>query len=191
MLFNDKNHSGNRWVIIFISRKESNLAVHLRSMIRKKTYSHRPWEEFLLIVLLAAISANALYAGLGLMVEADGAWLGLSIAWLSSSPFTNYFWPGLLLFTFLGCLPALSAVGLVFRPTWKWPERGNIFPRQHWSLTFATYSGIVFCTWIAGQQLLTDYFMLQPVISMAGILVIILSLLPRVVKHCVKKPDTI
>jgi len=42
------------------------------------------------------------------------------------------------------------------------------------------YSGIITIAWIIGQQLLTEYFILQPIIAAMGLAIIIFSLMPSV-----------
>ncbi len=143
----------------------------------------RPLPEILLIFLLVLVGTNALFVGIGFMLIRDGSAVGLTPTWLEGSPFTNYFGPGLLLFLFLGVVPLLASIGLLFKPAWKWPQRLNVFQFQYWGLTFATYSGIIFCSWIVVQQLVTRYFVLQPIVSGAGVVVIVLSLLPRVTRR--------
>jgi len=153
-----------------------------------KPQLRRPVAEGVLIFILLLVGTNAFFVGLSFMFIPDGSSVGLTLAWLEGSPFDSYFWPGLLLLTFVGGIPLLAGVGLIFKPTWQWPQKFNVFRHQHWAPTFATYSGIIFCTWIVVQQLMTRYFVLQPVISGVGVVVIVLSLLPRVTARYTYKP---
>jgi hypothetical protein len=58
----------------------------------------------------------------------------------------------------------------------------NLFADKHWSWAFAIYSGIITITWIVIQQLITNFFVLQPIITAMGLLILIFSLMPRVQK---------
>jgi hypothetical protein len=137
-------------------------------------------EVYLICLLLVLTSINALVAGGGLLIFPDGKWIGLSLSWLNDTPFHSFQIPGLLLFTFIGLGCLLTAIGLFFKPDWRWPQHLNIFKEKFWAWTFSIYCGFMLCIWIIAQQLLTDYFVLQPLIAAVGILILILSLLPRV-----------
>lgn len=146
-----------------------------------KTY--RPVFVYVVVALLIFTSLNALIAGAGLVLFPDGNWIGLQTSWLKGSPFNSYLIPGFLLFLFNGVVCMLTAIGLVRKPDWHWPQRLNIFPEKYWAWTFSIYCGIILCIWIIVQQLLTQYFILQPIINSIGILILIFSLLPQVQKH--------
>jgi hypothetical protein len=68
----------------------------------------------LLIVLQAFLAVSAMPAGLMLMWAPDGHLIQLPLAVLTNAPFTDFFWPGAVLFTVLGMG---HAVGLVL--TWR------------------------------------------------------------------------
>lgn len=142
-----------------------------------------PFEIYLLILLLALVGLNAFVAGLGLLIFPDGQWIGMNTHWLDGSPFSTFRIPGFLLFLFVGLTSLVSSYGLFFMPDWQWPQRFNIFNNRFWAWTYSLYSGLIFCIWIVVQQLMTDYFILQPIIMGVGILVIILTLLPRVADY--------
>ena len=79
--------------------------------------------------------------------------------------------------------PAASMLaGLIGKRNSGLMERLNIYPGKHWSWTISLYTGIITIVWIIVQQLLTEYFVLQPLISAVGILIVIVTLLPRVQK---------
>lgn len=134
------------------------------------------------MVLLGLLSLNALGGGGALMLAPDGSLLQIPIAWIARTPFPDFFLPGLILFTVNGLLPMLTLYGLLFRPAWKFPDRLNLYPRRHWSWTYSLYCGIITVIWIALQQIITEYFLLQPVIALTGIGIVITALLPRVMR---------
>lgn len=146
--------------------------------------------RMVLYFLHGLLAINALAAGLLMMLKPDGSFLQLNPNFLNTSPFTNFFIPGLLLFILIGLLSFISLCGLVFKFKWKIADRINIYPNKHWSWTFSVYSGIATIIWINVQLLMTEYFWLQPVIIFLGLGILIGSLLPGVMKHYeINKPD--
>jgi hypothetical protein len=55
------------------------------------------------------IGLSAMSSGLTLVFTPDGSTLGLTLTALSRSPFSNYFWPGLLLAVVVGGLNVIAA----------------------------------------------------------------------------------
>jgi len=139
----------------------------------------RPFETWILIVLLALLAANAFYGGISLILAPDGSLLGMQPGWLDKSPFNSYFIPGLLLLLMNGVFPLLALYGLITRNT-KWFAWLNIYKNRCWGWTFAVYSGIITNIWIIAQQLMAEYFILQTMIAAVGLLIIVAALLPRV-----------
>jgi hypothetical protein len=96
----------------------------------------------------------------------------------------NFLIPGIILFVFNGLLPLLVAVGLFFKPPWIFFNRINIYKGKHWAWAYSLYSGIITIVWIIVQQLLTDYFVFQPIVALIGLLIIVFTLMPRVMSYC-------
>lgn len=142
----------------------------------------RPFEVYLLCALLLLLSIGALYGGGALILKPDGSFLQMQ-PWLNKIPFPDFFIPGIVLFVFNGLLPLLVVVGLLFKPNWIALNVLNIYSDKHWSWTFALYSGIITITWIIVQQLVTEYFVLQPIVALTGLVIMVLTLMPRVTKH--------
>ncbi|HRX13084.1 MAG TPA: hypothetical protein P5210_15580, partial [Draconibacterium sp.] len=59
----------------------------------------------------------------------------------------------------------------------------NVYNDKFWGWTYSLYTGIISLVWIISQQLLTAYFILQPLIAGVGLLVVIFALMPRVQKY--------
>jgi hypothetical protein len=138
---------------------------------------------FPVVVLLVLVGLNALVVGAGLVVQPDGVWIGLTVDWLAGSPFSDFQIPGFCLFLFVGLLPLITCIALIAMPSWRIAERLNIYHDQYWGWTYSLYSGIVMLIWIIAQQLMTKYFVLQPIIALAAVLILIFTLLPRVRNH--------
>lgn len=139
---------------------------------------NRPATVYFIIGILTLVGLNGWIAGIGLFIFPDGRWIGLQLSWLNGSPFNSFRIPGLLLFLFIGVGCLFTAVGLLFRPSWQWPQQLNVFPDKFWAWSFSIYCGFMLCIWIITQQVLTDYFFLQPAINGLGVCLLILTLLP-------------
>lgn len=143
----------------------------------------RPFELIVLWILLTILSVNAIAGGLLFMIKPGGDYLGVNVEWLANSPFTDFFIPGLLLFLLLGLFPLQSLAGMIWQIE-KNPLRGmNIYHDRHWAWTYSLYSGILTVFWISIQQMMADYFYLQPAIAVLGLLIIIFTMLPRVIRY--------
>ena len=142
----------------------------------------RPFETWILIVLLALLAINAFYGGISLMLAPDGSLLKMQPGWLDNSPFNSYFIPGLLLLLMNGVFPAVAIFGLVTKNS-RWFAWLNIYKNRCWGWTFAIYSGIVTNIWIIVQQLMAEYFILQTIIAAVGLLILVAALLPRVMRY--------
>ena len=138
---------------------------------------------YLLIILICFQSISAVPSGWMMFTDPSGATLGISLEMLKNSPFPNFLVPGMFLFIFLGLFPILIVYGLIKKPKFKWAERINLFKNQHWAWTFSYYLGVLLILWINMQLLLLkEYFFLQVVYSMLGILLIFLTHLPSTKK---------
>lgn len=149
----------------------------------------RPFETWILTVLLFVLSANAIYGGICLILQPDGSLLSTSAGWHKKMPFSNFVIPGILLLFFLGFLPVISLFGMFLKRKPGLPEAINCFPEKQWGWTFALYSGIIANIWIIVQQFIAGYFILQPVVAALGMLIIITALLPRIQRYYTKYPN--
>lgn len=138
---------------------------------------------YLLLVLHLFLSLGALAGGGMLVLQPDGSLLGMEPGWLAQSPFSSYLLPGLLLFIFSGLLPLFSFIGLLFKPEWRWANALNIYPNRHWAWTYSLYSGIIVITWITVQLVMTRYFWLQPIMIFTGLLIVVFTLTPSIMKR--------
>jgi len=146
-----------------------------------------PFLLFPLCMLHLFLGIGALFGGLMLILKPDGSLLGMNPDWLNHSPFNNFLIPGLILFTLNGVLPLITVIGLIKKPDWTWANTLNIYADRHWAWTFSLYTGIIIITWITVQLLMTQYFWLQPIMILTGILILILTLSPSLMKKFEKQ----
>ena len=71
--------------------------------------------RILAIGLLLFNGLGALYGGGSLLFDPSGKFLGLPLAYLSSSPFRDYFWPGLILFVFNGLSSLIICLAVLLK----------------------------------------------------------------------------
>ena len=138
---------------------------------------------YLLCFLHFILGINGSVGGILLMLKSDGSILGMEPDWLNDSPFNSYFIPGLLLFIFLGAFSFLTLAGLLRKKNWHMLNKLNIYKDRNWAWTYSLYTGIISIIWITVQQIMTQYFWIQPVITIVGILIIICTLVPEVMKQ--------
>ena len=134
--------------------------------------------KFFLIGLHLFLALGALYGGGAMLFSPDGALLQIPLEWLRDSPFQTYLIPGLLLLTFGAGMPLLSLYGIFTRRNLPWAESINLLRgRMPWYRTFSLYTGVGMQIWIAVQQLMTAYFVLQPVIVLVAVGILVFTLL--------------
>jgi hypothetical protein len=140
----------------------------------------RPIEIVILYLLLVFLAVGAVYGGGSLIISPDGSLLQMDRDWLELIPFPSFLIPGIFLITLLGIFPLVALSGLLYRKKNRFLNRINIYPAKYWGWSYTLYTGIISIAWIVIQQLLAGYFILQPIIAAVGLLMIILSLAPRV-----------
>ncbi len=139
----------------------------------------RSISSYLLISLVFIQMISALPAGWSLVTDPTGVGLGIPLDMLQQTPFSNFMWPGLFLFVFLGLFPALIFYGMIKRPIFKVLEKLNLYKDYHWSWTYSYYLGVILILWINMQLFfIREFFILQFVYSMLGILIIFITHLP-------------
>jgi hypothetical protein len=88
------------------------------------------------------------------------------------------------LFLFVGIFPILVSYGLLRQPSWQWAEAINVCKKYHWSWTASWAAGIIMLIWIIVETSLLGYVsFLQPVITVWGVAIITLTLLPNVRRY--------
>jgi hypothetical protein len=139
--------------------------------------------RYFLYFLHLFLGINACIGGFLLMLKSDGSLLQMNQVFLKNSPFSNFFIPGVLLFTCVGLLSVLTLCGLIFKFNLKILNTMNIYSDRHWAWAFSLYTGITTILWITIQLLITEYFWIQPIIILVGLSILICSLTPGVMEH--------
>lgn len=105
------------------------------------------------------VTVGAVFGGVGLI--ANNA-IGMLPEWLARTPFTSWFWPGVLLLLIVA-LP-MGAAGFAE------------ITRRGWAFAGSLIAGTAQIGWIVAQWLIFQrYFVLQPIMLACGIIVIVLA----------------
>ncbi len=140
-----------------------------------------PFALYPLLLLHFLLGASALYGGWVLMT--DPGIFGADPAWLEGTPFGSYFIPGLFLFLLMGVFPLLVCWGLLRRPAGTRAGVFNIYPERHWAWTYSLFTGLIVIIWITVQLTMLPGSWLQPFYISIGLLILVLTLLPAVMKY--------
>jgi hypothetical protein len=144
----------------------------------------RPFAAWFLLALLTFQAGGALFGGALLVIAPSGALLKMPLSSLDGTPFSDYRFPGLVLFFVLGVFPLFTAYALLRRPQIRWPEWLNIYRNQYWGWSFAVYTGILLVGWILIQgQLIGFGSMLQGIYLVLGAVILITAVLPAVKRY--------
>jgi hypothetical protein len=144
----------------------------------------RPISVYILSILMLFQALGGIAGGLLLIIRPDGSIMRMPVSCLTGSPFHNFLIPGICLFIFLGLMPALTSWGLFRKPKSRWFGLFNIYLKRHWSWAYSLYIGIMLIFWIDIEVMVIGYgSVLQGFYGMLGIVIIILALLPKTMKH--------
>ena len=135
-----------------------------------------------LISLLLFLGISAIGGGSFLIISPSGKLLGgLPLSILEHSPFTDFLFPGIILFLVLGFFPCLTALALIKKPTNRFAEFFNFYKDMHWAWSFSIYIAFALIIWI---QVETIYVQgvgwLQTFYMLYAIPIIFIALLPQV-----------
>ncbi len=128
-----------------------------------RIYSTQKSARIVAIILLFIISLNALAAGYSFIMEPSGNGIGISTDYLKdSAPFSDYFIPGIVLFTTIGILSSIVAV-LAIRRTHHFPM-------------LISLQGILYVLWIAIQlSMVRGFHPLHAIVGGSGIFLLIIG----------------
>jgi len=141
--------------------------------------SKRPFTLWVLAGLMLLIGIGAVISGPLLFLAPDGHLMSWSVDTLKGSPFPDFLIPGVILFLFVGVYPLFVAYSLLKQPRWQWPDKLNPLKRYRWPWSASLATGIVLLIWIVTETALLGYIsFLQPVVTLWGVALIVLTLLP-------------
>ncbi|MBL7825698.1 MAG: hypothetical protein JNJ57_03640 [Saprospiraceae bacterium] len=147
--------------------------------------NRRPLQLYLLLFLQLILGTGAFYGSWKLLTDPMG--FGMNPEWLAGTPFKSYVIPGLILLVCNGLFPLLIVWGLIARPqTGPWGAL-NIYSDRHWAWTYSLFSGIMLIGWITVQLMMVPSFWLQPTFLVVGLLILILTLTPGVMRYYLVK----
>jgi hypothetical protein len=134
--------------------------------VNMTTPTKRPATVRALIALMAIQAIGAIGGGIGLVQDPIDN-IGMPLDMLEGSPFSDYFYPGLILLIVVGIFPLLVLPGLLLRKQWAW-----------W-LALAAGAGLV--VWIIVEVALLGYLpgmgiALQILMGLIGVAVVLLCL---------------
>jgi len=143
----------------------------------------KPLPVYLLIIMMFFQFLSAIVGVYILLFAPSGSVMRLPSDMIEKSPFPDTIIPGLILLVFLCILPAIIVFGLIFKPSWYWIEKLNIYKDKQWPWTLSVYFGIILIIWIIVQEaMIGGGNVLQTIYGSLGVAILIVSLLPSVMK---------
>ena len=144
----------------------------------------RPAALYVLVLLMFFQAVSGLYGGICLVVDPSGGLLKMATDVLDKTPFRSFLVPGLILTLLLGVVPLLLVYPLLVQPHWRWAGKLNIYRNRHWAWTYSLFTGLAIIIWIDVQIYMIGYSQfIQTFIAGLGVLIVIFTLWPSVMKH--------
>ena len=106
-----------------------------------------------LIFLPGFPGTGAIFGGFVLIISPLGKIFGMPLSMLNHSPFTNFLFPGIILFTLLGAAPVALIFVLLKRPVCRFARHFNCFADMYWGWSFCIYIGFALITWIQMEMI--------------------------------------
>ena len=136
---------------------------------------------YFLIILLFLLGIGAIFGGGILIISPSGDLLGMPVSVLDNSPFTDFLFPGIILFSVLGLAPVLLIFALIKRPENRFAELFNFYSDNHWAWTYSIYIAFALIIWIQLQMVfLSDVHWLHTFYMFFAIAILFVALLPQV-----------
>jgi hypothetical protein len=144
----------------------------------------RPRALWSLLTAMGFLSIGGFVGGVSFVVDRTGAGLGMKVAWLEQTPVSDYLLPGV----FLLAVYAIGSLVLMAGLTWRWsPGPLAALDRRlgyHWSWAGTIVVGAVLVGWIIYQfTVIPGVIALQPIMIVAGVVMVAIPLLPSVRRH--------
>ena len=151
--------------------------------MEEELHKKNSFSRYILLFLLLFQALSGLVGGFGLILNPGGEVIQMPVSLLDTSPFNNFFIPGLILFSLMGVYPSIVFYALIKRPQWKLFSALNIYKNRYWGWAGALYTGIMLILWIDFEILFIGYhtfLYLQTIYAFLGVLIVIFTLLPSV-----------
>lgn len=150
-------------------------------MIQKRK---KPWSVYVLLALLLFQGVSAIGGGFVLMISPDGSLIHMPVSILHGSPFRDFLLPGLILLLVLGAFPIFTFSILIAEPDWRWMRWLNIYSDRYVGWMFSLFIGIGLIIWMDVEVTIVGYgALIQGVYSALGLLILIFTLMPGVMKY--------
>ena len=132
--------------------------------------------------LMVFLGISAVGGGGALIISPSGKLLGgLPLSIIAKSPFTDFLFPGIILFFALGIFPCWIVFALIKKPENKWAESLNFFKDLHWAWSFSIYIAFALIIWIQVETIfIQGVGWLQTFYMLFAIPMIFVALLPQV-----------
>lgn len=141
----------------------------------------RPGTVTWLYILLIFLGVGALGGGGALVIDPSGDLMKMPTSMLERSPFSDFLFPGILLFIVFGLLPLFVVYGLIKRPQWHLVERLNPFKKLYSFWALSLYIGFGQIIWITVQTYMLNSVAIIHLIYMSlGLLIQAVTILPSV-----------
>ncbi len=150
--------------------------------------SRRPVGVWILIILHFFIGIGGIISGAMLVVRPDGQLMQWNTGLLAGTPFSNFIIPGLILVILIGIFPVFAGIGMLKKPAWQCLDVINPAKGYHWAWAASWAEGVILLIWIIVEWIMLGYIsILQPIVLGWGLLTVILTLLPRVKQHYLRR----
>lgn len=136
----------------------------------------------ILIALLLFLGISAMGGGACLIISPSEKLIGgLPLSILAHSPFSDFLFPGIILFSVLGIAPCLISIALIKKPKSEFAEKLNLFQDMHWTWSFSIYIAFALIIWIQVETIFVQSVgWLQTFYLLYTIPIIVFALLPKV-----------
>ena len=135
----------------------------------------------ILVALLIFLGLSAFFGGLVLIISPSGRLLGMPLTLLENSPFADFMYPGIILFSVLGLLPIYVSIALIKKPVNKVAQYLNCFQDMYWAWTFCIYVALALIVWIQAEMvMLNAVHWLHTIYIFIAIAIIFVALFPKI-----------
>ena len=141
----------------------------------------RPYLPLLALSLcLLFLGINGLVGGYLMLMDPNGAPMGMPVSDLAQTPFQNYVVPGLILIFVWGCGSLLALIGLWLRPQLTLLNLASRLTHEHWAWALSLVLGLALLVWLTVQVLtLPNVAPIQFILYVLAALLVVLPLLPK------------